>query len=80
MLCFLESLKVIMVMVNMLTLHVIPMYQGSFTSSWAEPLLLPVLTDRTWAHIVDIVDIIDISLSYRYVHRPSPGPPPPPPP
>ena len=50
------------------TLQVMPMYQGSFTSSWAEPLLLPVLTDRTWVHIVDIVDIIDISLSYRYVH------------
>ena len=29
------------------TLQVMPMYQGSFTSSWAEPLLLPVLTDRT---------------------------------
>ena len=36
------------------------MYHGSFTSSWAEPLLLPVLTDRTWVDIIDIIDNIDI--------------------
>ena len=41
-------------------MQVMPMYHGSFTSSWAEPLLLPVLTERTWVDIIDIIDIIDI--------------------
>ena len=30
---------------NMLTLQVMPMYQGSLTSSWAEPWLLIELRD-----------------------------------